>query len=582
MSLPNSHRPARGSPQTPATQSTPSTPVEPKSEYLRFALDAKRAKNATLQQSTPTSETKPRQPSTLRASSSDPWLDQAKSEDDAAQPTPIRRSRRPSDGGIPRMRTQRELQVETDKMKEVIFSLNMKLELIRKQNNDLKDQVEEANKRIEELEDAEEENHELREKNERLTLKLQNVTEEAVELRDQNFAILKIQEETVANMEKEHSAVEEATEIIIQLEEEKRVLAEENARLKDQLEESQTTSSGAYHTAVDGTTNKYPSRVYSIDESRPSTSHFDSDYYSQPASPHVKSKSSKESLANIALSDRAKNFLSLKKDGHKSIQDLKKRMSDASLKSVRPVGSVPEVPPIPESYQGPPQSQPQEQSKKPASRTPRRSKPFNQLSPAPVGQEGSRQTTNAAPRTPTGPNEGLRGMYRECLTLDTSSYDSQPAPSYNNSPLSTRASRPSCPAERPTPPDRHSSRHATHSSSREQLQNLAKAQFSSESQLEAETEASEWAEIPPPPSIISDLTTELDHDTKDKWWKDVARVQHGAAKGDYALSLAMGGARVAAPRAGMAGPYMQQDFFFNGGESEEDFVRRAQGYMKKR
>jgi len=474
------------------------------------------------------------------------------------------------------MRTQRELQVETEKMKEALFSLNMKLELVRKQNNDLKDEVEEAHARIEELEPLEEENHELQDQNQRLTLQLQNVSEEAVQLRDHNMAILKIQEESVANMEKQNAALEEATEIIIRLEGEKGIFAVENSQLKDQLLESQTTrtvSSGTYHTAVDGSSNRCPSRVYSIDESRPSTSHFDSDYYSQPASPHV--KSSKDSLNDVALSDRARNFLSMKNDGHKSIQDLKKRLSNASLKGVRPVSSVPEVPPIPESYQ--------EQPQKPVARTPRRSKPLNYLSPVAIAQTESVRNTNAAPRTPTTGPDGLRGMYREKLTLDTSTRDPQASPGYNNSPLATRSFKPSRSSDRPTPPDRHSSKGAGIQSSQEQLKELAQEQLQVDTHVDSEEDASEWASIPPPPSVISDLTTELG-DPRDKWWRDVNKLQHSSGKaglGGFAQSLAMAGARPA-PKSNLGTPYMETDFFFNGSESEDQFMQRAHSYAKKR
>jgi hypothetical protein len=582
MSTPNSRRPAHEHPRTPTTpNSTASTPVEPKSDYLRFALQAKRAQHATPQITTPVTDG-PLRSAPLRKAGSDPWLDQAMSEDDAPQTTPIRQSRRPSDGGIPRMRTQRELQVETEKMKEALFSLNMKLELVRKQNNDLKDQVEVAQLRIEELEPLEDENHELQDENQRLTLKLQNVSEEAVQLRDHNLAILKIQDESVANMEKQNAALEEATEIIIRLEGEKSTLALENSQLKDQLLESQssgTVSSGTYHTAVEGNSNRYPSRVYSIDESRPSTSHFDSDYYSQPASPHV--KRSKDSLADVELSDRARNFLSMKKDGHKSVQDLKKRISDASLRGVRPADSaVPEVPPIPKSFQ--------EQPQRPAKRTPRRSKPLNHLSPATIAQSESGRSTNPSPRTPTtAPGDGLRGRYRERLTLDTSTRDTQASLSYNNSPVSTRSFKPSRSSDAPTPPDRYSSKRASHQSSQSQLHELAKEQLQSDTQVGAEEGPSEWASIPPPPSIISDLTTELG-DPREKWWRDVNKLQHSnsngkvGAAGGFAHSLTMAGARAAPNKNNLGSPYMETDFFFNGSESEDQFMQRAHSYVKRR
>ena len=475
------------------------------------------------------------------------------------------------------MRTQRELQVETEKLREEQFGLKMKLELVRKQNNDLKDQVEEAHLRIEELEPLEEENHELRDENQRLTLKLQNVTEDAVQLRDHNMAILKIQEESVTNMEKQNAALEEATEIIIRLEGEKSTFALEISQLKEQLSDchaTRTASSGSYHAAVDGgSSNRYPSRVYSVDESRPSTSHFDSDYYSQPASPQV--KRSRDDLADAALSDRARNFLSMKKDGHKSIQDLKKRLSDASLKGARPAASISELPPIPEPFQRQPQQ--------PTSRTPRRSKPLNHLSPVATTHAESGNNANGAPRTPTtGPGDGLRGMYREKLTLDTSTRDPQTSSSYSISPLATRSVKPSRSVDRPTPPARHSSKRAAPQSSREQLRDLAKEQLDSDPKTKTEEDASQWASIPPPPSVVSDVTTELG-DPRERWWRDVNKLQHSsgkAATSGFAHTAARAGARPT-PRSSSGAPYMETDFFFNGSESEEQFMKRAHSYSKK-
>jgi hypothetical protein len=480
------------------------------------------------------------------------------------------------------MRTQRELQVETEKMKEALFSLNMKLELVRKQNNDLKDKVEVAEARIEELEPLEEENHELQEQNNSLTLKLQNLEQEAVELIDRNVAILKIQDESVANMEKQHAALEEATEIIIRLESEKSALTVETSQLKEELaacQSSRTASSGTYHTAVDA--NRFPSRVHSIDDSRPSTSHFDSDYYSQPGSPQV--KGSKDSLNDIVLSDRARQFINMKNDNDKSTEALKKRLSDASLaKSSRPVLSVPEVPPIPESYQGQPQSH------MAPIRTPRRTKPPNNLSPAHIAQAQSGVIVNPGPRTPTAGPDGLRGMYRDKLTLDTSTRGAQASPSYSKSPLAGRSSRASRSSDRPTPPDRHSSKRATVQSSQEQFKNLVIAQLGPESpesvlQNEKEDDAAEWASLPPPPSIISDLTTEPG-DHRERWWQDTQKLQHrngDGGVGGLAQSLAVPSARTT-PRGNLGAPYMETDFLFNANESEEDFLERARSYSKKR
>jgi hypothetical protein len=106
---PTPRRAARGMPEMPSTPTGPTRPVrptllttssyniEPKSEYLRHALEARRAKDNA-------STSPPREPMpTPRRSTSgtqpvDPWVEQAVSEEDVPQMTPIRRARRPSDG----------------------------------------------------------------------------------------------------------------------------------------------------------------------------------------------------------------------------------------------------------------------------------------------------------------------------------------------------------------------------------------------------------------------------------------------------------------------------------------------------
>lgn len=483
------------------------------------------------------------------------------------------------------MRTQRELQAEMEKMKESLIDFSLKLELVRKQNNDLKDDAEKDKKRIKELEPFEEVNIELRETNHGLTDKvrdlmeeIEDMTGEVEDLRDQNAKFVQIQEESVKHMEQQNAALEEAAEIIVRVEDEKNTLVQENAQLKEQIARLQRTHTAeTYNTGFDGSAkDRRPSRVYSIDESRPSTSHFDSDYYSQPASPHV--KASKESLPSIALSERAQNFLTMNQDGAKSVQDLKKRLSDASMKmAIKRKESIPDVPQIPSPYQ---HAKEPAQPTKPLTRTPRRRQPKHSLSPALAMDPYAAVNSSTTPTTPT--SDGLRGMFRDGLSLDTSTRNSRPSSSYAKSPLDSKTSKASRESDRIAPPARGSSRHAPTSSSSEHLK--------TEPSTDAQTEVSETSELPPPPSLISeDMTSELDAVRRDRWWKNVDRLHsnnvepHSARQRSFLQSAAVEALR---PDAGVRGtgqqPYLQKDFIFNGAEDEEMFLRKAQGYMPRR
>ncbi|KAF1977356.1 hypothetical protein BU23DRAFT_295103 [Bimuria novae-zelandiae CBS 107.79] len=333
MTTPN-RRPGRASlPFTP-TSTEPSSRdridsfAEPRSELLRHALDAKR-----VAQTTPTpTPTEPRQvqSETLRKTISDPWLDNAKDEEDVTKTTPVRRHRRPSEGAMPRMRTQRELQAENDSLKNAQMDLKIRLEALQNQHNKALDRVEEYQGRIEELEQYEDEVFDLRDENSKLIHKVQGMEYELTELRDTHEEILKISEETVAEMEKKEEALQEAAEIILGLEKDKAGLLEEVEQLrKTRVPKLQTEA--AYNTDAYVTANEqpgYPARVHSIDESRPSTGYHDSDYYSMPASPH--DKISQESM--ITVSERAKKFINMKQETKQSIKDLTRRLSNASLK----------------------------------------------------------------------------------------------------------------------------------------------------------------------------------------------------------------------------------------------------------
>ncbi|KAF2642654.1 hypothetical protein P280DRAFT_478740 [Massarina eburnea CBS 473.64] len=613
MSTPISRYPAQGSP-TPTTSthslssftSSNSASVEPRSEYLRHALDAKRAKQSTPAPTPP--ETKP-QRVPADEEDSDPWLDHAKGEKEGPRVT-NRRTRRPSEGPTQRHLTTREQQAETDKMKGVLFDLNMKLELIRQQNHELKDHMDEADERITELEHFEDEVYDLRELNNGLELKYQEQSDEVQELRERNAEILQIQDESVANMEKQNTALEEAAEIILRMEKENDALTQENALLKGQVENFQRTQTdGACCHGND--VNRHPSRVCSIDESRPSTSHFDSDYYSQPSSPQ--DKVSKESLPSLKVSDRARNFLTLNRESQKSINDLKKRFSDASMKKVRPKSTYSEVPQIPVGHQQ------DRRSPAPAQQTPARTarwkKPVTQVSPA-----TSHPSTQRTPRTPT---EGLRNMFHNNLSLDGLARSSRPSASYAKSPVESknlRSSQNSDRAQDPTDdtqiPPRHSSRQAQTSGSHEKLpphhptQSLYQSpSVRSDPEIDAQTENSEWEKNNPPESVISDLTTVPDlPDYRARWFMTVdklgrdrdrgtgtafgpsstavvpvARNRQGAAA-SAATTPAAHHRRQLAPSlsSSWSGMSQEHNFLFNPSEDEDGFMERFKSRRRER
>jgi hypothetical protein len=597
MATPNRH-PTKGS-------STPATPnVEPKSEYLRNALEAKRAKNVAP-------EAAPIEPKEAFATpnSPDPWLDNAKDEDTPVRATPTRHIRRPSESGfLNRAINQREQQADKDRMKDALFSLNMKLELIRTQNNELKDKVEEANERIKELEPLEDENHDLRESNNDMELKMQDMVDEIVDLRKQNAEILQIQDESVVNMEQQNTALEEAAEIIVRLECEKDALAQECAALKKKVTNAQKIVE-----TYDGS-NKHPGRVYSIDDSRPSTSHFDSDYYSQPGSPPAQLiQPVKHQESPLAITDRAQKFLTLRKESKKSTQDLKKRFSDASLKQVRPTSVVPDVPPIPESQQlGRQQKAPAPRATQnlvgastprvkhsdhlpPAARTPKQTTPAPQVSPASSRSSG----------TSKAPGGGLRGMFHNghqpdprdtvaprvvVATASNNSPAHHPNTNIRPSAVSTREGHRQAP-----PPDQRLQRQPSVMSS------TADTEF-----LHTNTSSSEWDRHIPSSSVVSDLTSDLGvgvsvgvgGDYRDRWnravvqtEKDMARLMTTDTSTDPRVRHAAGPAvtgtednKKKAPKkktfaARIGG---EKNFLFNPEEDEDAFMERLKELQRER
>ncbi|KAL1594460.1 hypothetical protein SLS60_010220 [Paraconiothyrium brasiliense] len=557
MSTPN-RLPGRASlPHTPistlSSRNRTDSFAEPKSELLRNALDAKRQAHVTPAPTPPDSGLAHTE--TLKSAVSDPWLDNAKNEEET-KATPVRRPRRPSEGALPRMRTQRELQAENESLRKAQMDLKLRLEALGDQHNKLRDLNEQYEERIRELEPYAAQVDDLRDANNQLTLKVQDMEDEMSELRDQNKLILQISEETVAELGQRNEALEEAAELILGLEKSKGDLLEEIEQLKAQP--ANTQDDVRYNIDTSATANEqreYPTRVHSIDESRPSTSYNDSDYYSMPASPH--GKPSQESM--IFVSDRAKKFIDMKKETQRSTKDLSRRLSDASLRQQKKREPTPQVPQIPEAYrQQPITSGP--------NRTPRRVGSLRTtLSPALAYDPYGTVQPGSAPQTPTG---GLRAHFQNGLTLDISSRSSRPDSQWSsatNSPLSNKSKKSTRGLNMPVAPARHSSRAAHTSYSAEQLRSEYKPEERSDAGKEMTWEV--------PPSIVSEVpTTELDANYRGPWYNQIS------SWGTNNPNAAGAGAR----NVQRSTSYTEANFLFNPAENEDEFVEKTRSFGRRR
>ncbi|ORY13087.1 hypothetical protein BCR34DRAFT_600204 [Clohesyomyces aquaticus] len=565
MSATTSRRTSRRGSETPPTSNPPRTPtsndpanyaVEPKSEYLRSALAARRAKDVPVTPARVEPQLLERPPSA--ASTVDPWLDHAENEEEVPKATPIRRSRRPSEVALPRGQTYRDVQANDDKREKQVWDLSMKLQLLRDQNNELKGKVEAYEKRIQELEHLEQENLDLREDCDRLQLELQDMDvleDENKELKDQNEEILKIQEETVSEMTKLQSGMEEAADLIFRLDAENTELKKENQELKIQAEHVRTNPDESTYYSTDNDSSpprNYPQRVYSVDESRPSTSNFDSDYYSQPASPQVLPRK-----ASKKFSEHAKKFQELNQTGQYALEGLKKRASEVSMTSRRrSVSPPPKMPEIPESI-----------LKASEPKTTKRLTKQNRSQgsqPAPIKtvlEKSSRPSTgSSAPRTPTTfptAQGGLRELYHigqpERRRPSSSSHQSHPTAFHRPNSRTPDNKTPTA----LYPPPRHSSRFAHTSSSEEKLR--------------SGQPLTESDDIPAPSSVMSeDLTTEVD--PREQWWKKDKRLENPGARNLFgAPPLTRSLTDRGRPDA------YGSNFLFNPTESEDEFIRKTSG-----
>jgi hypothetical protein len=606
MATPPSRRTVRGTAETAPTVNTPPSKIpsfiEPKSDFLRHALDARRARD-TPPTPTPASAPAPAAPvqangprrSASVASTRDPWIEHAASEEETAAKTAIRRTRRPSESAIshlPRMPTHRELESQSETLKQTIYDLNLKLQLAREQTNKLKDALEAAHEQIAELQPYAEQNRDLKEENSELLRTKHDLEQALAEKCDESAEILRIQDATVTQIEQHHVALEEAADVIIQSEKTNAELREENTRLNAELAHarSSTSSGSCYSTAsLEDSPQKGPIRIYSIDESRPSTSHFDSDYFSQPASPHVKPKH--PSGEKLAFSERARHFLELNVNGRNSVQELKKRVSDISVKKNRsPEERSPPVPTIPEDTPR------MEEPKFIKRTTPSRRAPTLQPSPLDTGGRMVHRSAPTTPKTPTGGKDGLRALFRNGNPVSNHSISSShPHPQSQQSSAAAKTSRASEPELHTgpfSPPPRQSSRQAqtTHPSSSSN-ERLVPVETWVRSRATDVDYASELSVPPPPESVITDVPSTVD--PHDRWWKDLDgypnTLERGRGKGN--VNVSGGGGRERSTRNQDAAialasratqPSLGGDFLFNMAEDEDAFIQRAKGSLRGR
>lgn len=562
-SVSSSHSSLRGTayrPSTPdqtrSTLSRTSTySVAPKSEFLRNALEARRAQN------TPTpspQDLKPLPPSTSMPleihtpkTSPDVFDEFALTEEQTTPVSPIRR-RRPSDVGPPRSKTNRELTNEIQKLKETLMTSNMRVELLKKDNRELQHDLTAAKEQVERLEPLEDENYELLAENKQLKLKLENMSEEISNLREanedqrrNNEELTAIASESAAHFTDHETALEEAAECIIKMEEEKELLSKELKMLKERV--MMIESHSPVSTLVNSP-GKYPPRVYSVDEERPSTSHFDSDYYSQAEdSPQVKPSS--ESVKSFTPSERSKKFLDLTEERRRSARDLSERMSAVSLKALREASPspIPEVPQVPTAYQQQiPTIIADDRSSTP-SRTPVLHRQGHQPSSRclmDAAEISPARPHTVAPQAPSRQPEGLRGLYSPRRTSSSRRTSDRRPSSYVEHPTSvTRSfagrqqsmteasphvlSRTNSKHTNTTNPNEHTQRHV----SRRLLSDAARPTSLCIPRSNPDSVSSGWEMIPsnssPPASNASttDLVSVVDpREDKDGWWRSLDRL----------------------------------------------------------
>ncbi|KAJ8111447.1 hypothetical protein OPT61_g5964 [Boeremia exigua] len=629
-SLDHTFRPATPESAAAFRRSAASMTV-PKSEYLRHALEARRAQNTPVQNTPrlsaieipphPTAPT-PLAPHTP-AASPDAFDEFDLPEEIMTPESPIRK-RRPNDkkDTPPRSKTNQELSAEVEKLRDELFKQNLRVELLKTSNHDLQAKWVKAKEEVDQLKPLEEENYELRAENKQLTRKLAAVQddidhideiEDELEklylerkaaqeadkvLREEILKLGNINKEAAMNMHGLGEAMEEAVEMINSLEGEKLTLEDEKLHLKMELDSLKKRVAVIELKQVDGS--GYPQRIHSIDEQQPATSYDDSDYYSQPATPRADVDRDAQST-HSGTSARSKQFIELTKKHTRSARSLSKRMSDISLRATTLASaSVSQVPQIPEEFA---EVTPRIVDERFRERRYRQDPGVEQLI-ARSGAEMRRPATVAPAQTQ---QLGLRGYYRPVQLREPSM--ARPSTSY--APDMSISSRPrtrnrthSLVDQYPAPPPRMSSRRARTSDDHEQQpsdgtldSNTGSGTLVGSGEEQQEQVLTAWAPTHPRTSTVSLLTSpRIDRPDKERWWKDTENVRPLRARAttrtlrtdcsldEDALGSATFVARAEGVRTNPVTPATErpeQDFLFNPRENEEQFMRKAITRLKE-
>lgn len=321
---------------------TRDTSIEPKSEYLREALNSRKAKN-------PSPVNLLSQPTTPIEHPGDEWAANAEEEDVSGNDASKRRYRRASEvkeqrPALNRKLTQREMDSKKDQIEKSNFDLGLRICLLEQHNAKIQKELEEALEKVRTLEGVEEDNEELREDNDQLRQKTQGLEEDLAAKHEEYVELLTINEELVTEMEKRDAGLEEAADMICRLEIENVTLKERVANCKAAI--GGNGESDYYSTEAEADSpRKRASDLWSIPESRPSTGQRDSDYYSQPPSPKVTATKIQSNPKPLGpYSTRARTLLRTTSHGSGSVNELRKRMS---LVSVTEDTKLEPTPPLP-------------------------------------------------------------------------------------------------------------------------------------------------------------------------------------------------------------------------------------------
>jgi len=576
----------------------------PKSECLRNALEARRAQKTPVQSlpklvlaDTPVLSA-PRaaapSPLSIQAPTTPDEFDQFELPEDIMTPeSPIRRRRHHDKTDmVPRGKTNQELSAEVEKLREELIKQNIRVELLNKSNHDLHAKWVSAKEEVDQLKPLEEENYDLRTDNKRLTEKLAAVQHDidhidemhdridelyaGLEAAEEANDALKIEvtnltslhKEAVTTVQKTEEALVEGVGMIDSLEEEKEILYKqvdglktESFRLKKEVEDMRTRIAAIESQQVDGC--NYPQRIHSIDENAPATSHDDSDYYSQPATPRADKDRDAHSIRTLN-SARSRQFIEMTKERTRSARSLSKRLSDASLRAASVVSAIqrPAVSDIPEVYSP---VTPRIVDPRFRERRYRREADVQQLvarsdaeirRPATVTPVQTRQASGRRPSIPT--------QSAEEIVL-------------------------------PAPPRMSSRRAHTTSGDGVLLQSsdgtVERHVFGGKDKPKQEQVPSTWTSAHPRASTVSKLTSPRIDIDQDRWWKDTQKVRPlqtratqrqlsagfasaQGASGSATFAARMGAASSSGPPTPVA-EKPEQDFLFNPKENEDQFAKKV-------